>query len=443
MKFAHEASTHSKSFRVLRSLIIMGILAFILMYPVLGATVPSVVKVIGASGNWQLSVDNKPWYINGFCWGPDLSRTTIDGYMADAVSIGANTFRTWGTGADSGIILDSAAKYGAKICMGIWLQQNIDYATNTSYKSSVLSQISTWVNRYKSHPGVLMWDVGNEVILFLQNYYTNPEPQRIAYAQFIEQVAQTIHSLDPNHPVTSTDAWPGAWDYFKAYTPSLDLLAVNQYGGIDTVYNQWQSKNINKPYIITEFGPKGEWEFLNDANGVPMEHDDTEKAQGYHDAWTLHIAGHAGTTLGGFGFIYGEKEDFGGEWFNIKMVGGYKRPAYYTFKEAYSQVPYTGNRPPVINSMSLSKTSGIAKGSTVTITVSATDPDGDPMTYAVKQSSKYINANGAIVSSSFTQVSSGVLNLVAPTTAGVWKIYVYVYDGKGNVGIEPCSIQVI
>jgi hypothetical protein len=149
MKFVQTAPTSSKTFRVLRSLIIVGVLVFIFMYSVLGAgTTPSVVQITGSYGNWQLLVDGTPSFMQGLCWGPDLSRSTVDGYMAEVASLGCNTVRTWGTGADTVILLNSAAKYGVKVGMGIWLQQNIDYATNTSYKNSVLQQISTWVNFY-------------------------------------------------------------------------------------------------------------------------------------------------------------------------------------------------------------------------------------------------------------------------------------------------------
>ena len=48
-----------------------------------------------------------------------------------------------------------------------------------------------------------------------------------------------IHAADPNHPVTSTDAWTGAWPYYKEYAPALDLLAVNCYGAIGGIKQAW------------------------------------------------------------------------------------------------------------------------------------------------------------------------------------------------------------
>jgi hypothetical protein len=33
--------------------------------------------------------------------------------------------------------------------------------------------------------------------------------------------------------------------------------------------------------------------------------------------------------------------------------------------------------------------------------------------------------------------------VTAPQKVGVWKVYVYVYDGQGNVGIETKSFKVV
>ena len=67
---------------------------------------------------------------------------------------------------------------------------------------------------------------------------------------------QAIHAIDPNHPVTSTDAWTGAWPYYKQYTPSLDLLAVNSYGSVCNVNTDWVNGGYTKPYIVTEAGDR-------------------------------------------------------------------------------------------------------------------------------------------------------------------------------------------
>lgn len=403
----------------------------------------SVVKVTGTQGNWQLTVDGQPYLVKGAAWGPDISSTTVNTYMADVQSLGVNTIRTWGTGASTQTLLDASASKGVRVVMGFWLQQQIDYVNDKPYKDRTLREIKRWVTNYKSHPGVLMWDVGNEVILFLQDHYSGAqlEAERIAYAQYVNQVANAIHAIDPNHPVTSTDAWTGAWPYYKAYAPGLDLMAVNSYGSVCDVRNDWIAGGYTRPYIVTEWGPSGEWEVPNDANGVPTEPGDLQKRDAYPAAWGC-ITGHTGVALGGTLFIYGDKEDFGGIWFNIRHPG-LKRLSYYSVKQMYTGSPVTDNRPPAIQDITLSQISNIKAGSKFTVTVSVSDPEGDPMTFSLKLNSKYINNSTSLSNAAFTQTGPGTFSVTAPSMAGVWKLYIYVYDGQGNIGIDTRSFGVV
>jgi hypothetical protein len=407
---------------------------------------PGVTKVTGSQGNWQLSVDGAPFQVKGLTWGPPVSEAAAR--MPDLHSMGVNTVRTWGTDGTSQPLFDAAAANGIKVIAGFWLQPGggpgaggcVNYVTDTNYRATMLSTIQQWVTTYKNNPGVLMWDVGNESILGLQNCYSGNdlEPQRIAYTQFIEQAAQAIHAIDQNHPVTSTDAWTGAWAYYKAYAPDLDLYAVNSYKNTCGIKQDWISGGYTKPYIVTESGPPGSWETANDANGVPTEPTDIEKRDGYTSAWNC-IVGHTGVALGATLFHYGTENDFGGVWFNL-VPGNEKRLSYYAVRKLYSGQT-GGNTPPVISSMSLSRTADVPAGGTFTLSAAVADPDGDQITYDVRFSSEYIDGNGAINPASFT--GTGPFTVTAPQQLGVWKVYLYAHDGHGNVGIETRSFRVV
>src|SRR5260221_13902559 len=114
-----------------------------------------------------------------------------------------------------------------------------------------------------------MWDVGNEVLLTTQDHFTGAaiEQERDAYAASVNQVAQAIHAADPNHPVTSTDAWVGAWPYYKANTPDLDLMAVNSYGAVCGVQAAWNSGGCTKTFIVNQAGAWGGGGGGQDAKG--------------------------------------------------------------------------------------------------------------------------------------------------------------------------------
>ncbi|MGV9564570.1 discoidin domain-containing protein [Streptomyces sp. NPDC003480] len=410
----------------------------------------SVVKVTGTQGGWQLTVDGQPYQIKGLTWGPAVS--DADKYMPDLQSMGVNTIRTWGTDASSKPLFDSATAHGIKVIAGFWLQPGggpgaggcVNYITDTTYKNQVLDEFPKWVQAYKDNPGVLMWDVGNESVLGLQNCYSGDEleRQRNAYTTLVDDITKRIHSIDPNHPVTSTDAWVGAWPYFKKNAPDLDLYAVNSYSAVCDVRSAWQQGGYTKPYIVTETGPAGEWEVPHDANGVPQEPTDQAKADAYTRAWGC-ITGHKGVALGATMFHYGTEYDFGGIWFNL-LPAGQKRLSYYAVKRAYGGDTSHDNTSPVISDLSVEGGAGnVQAGRDLILDVQATDPDGDPISYEVLDNSNYIDGSKQLASLPSTNLGGGRLKITAPDRPGVWKVYVKATEGHGNVGVETRSIKVV
>ncbi|TQM79679.1 glycosyl hydrolase family 2 [Saccharothrix saharensis] len=403
------------------------------------------VRVTGSQGNWQLMVDGQPWTVKGLTWGPPAADAAR--YMPELKSMGVNTLRTWGTDGSTKPLLDAAAANGIRVMNGFWLQPGggpgsggcVNYVTDTTYKTDMLNTIRQWVTTYKDHPGVLMWNVGNESILGLQNCYsgTELENQRVAYAKYVNEAARAIHAIDTNHPVTNTDAWTGAWAYLKAHAPDLDLYSVNSYGNVCQVRQDWINGGHTKPYILTEAGPAGEWEVPNDVNGVPSEPTDVQKRDGYTRAWNC-ITGHTGVSFGGTLFHYGTEYDFGGVWFNLTPAGK-KRLSFYAVQRAFGGAT-PANTPPVITAMTLP--TSVPAGARLAVEVAVSDPNGDPITWSAAFNSKYIDNSGGL---GFTpvQVDGNRLTVTAPDRLGVWKVYVMAEDGRGNIGIETKSVRVV
>jgi hypothetical protein len=410
---------------------------------------PSVVRVTGSQGNWQLSVNGAPWQLRGVTWGPP--QAGADGYLRDLRAMGVNTIRIWAVDdANTPTLLDTAARQGIKVVVGHWLNQGADYVNDTAYKNSVKAEIVNRVNALKGRQGVLMWDLGNEVLLTTQDHAypagVTFDQERIAYARFVNEVTLAVHAADPNHPVTSTDAWQvsgfaSAWSYYKQYTPALDLYAINAYGGAPGTYQTWLNEGLTKPYVITESGPYGEWEVPNDANGVPTEPTDAQKRDGYATSWST-VTGHPGVVLGATEFNYGLENDFGGIWYNV-LPGGWRRLGYYALSAAYGGGQPGGNTPPVISSMSVSP-NAVPAGSRFTVTAAASDPNGDPLRYTVMLNDKYVSGGGTgLRHATFTDNGGGSFSVTAPQQLGVWKVYVYAYDGHGNLGVETRSFRVV
>ncbi|WP_425336761.1 discoidin domain-containing protein [Streptomyces profundus] len=414
-----------------------------------GLTAASVVEVTGGDGSWELTVDGAPYTVEGLTWGPPADQAA--NYMPDLASMGVNTTRTWGTDASSEPLFDAAAANGVRVIAGFWLQPGggpgsggcVDYVNDWDYKGEQLEAMNIWVDAYKDHPAVLMWSVGNESVLGLQNCYEGAEleAQRIAYAEFVNIAALEIKALDSNHPVTSTDAWTGAWEYYEAYSPDLDLLQVNSYDAVCDIQQTWIDEGYTRPYILTEGGPAGEWEVDDDANGVPLEPSDVAKAEGYQAAWDC-LMDHEGVALGATLFHYGLEYDFGGVWFNL-LPGGDKRLSYYAVSEIFGgDAP--SNTPPVITDFAVDgDATSVPAGADFTVSASVNDPDGDAIAYEVLLNSKYIDEGGALETAEFTENGDGGFTVTAPTRPGVWKVYLAARDGQGHLGIETASIRVV
>ncbi|MFJ6695339.1 discoidin domain-containing protein [Streptomyces sp. NPDC091272] len=407
------------------------------------------VKVAGSQGNWQLTVGGQPYTVKGLTWGPSVADAPK--YLPDVKSMGVNTIRTWGTDGSTKPLLDTAAAQGLKIVNGFWLQPGggpgsggcVNYVTDATYKTNSLNEFAKWVDAYKSHPATLMWNVGNESVLGLQNCYSGAEleAQRNAYTSFVNDVAKKIHSIDPDHPVTSTDAWTGAWPYYKRNAPDLDLYSMNSYGDVCGVRQDWIDGGYSKPYIITEGGPAGEWEVPDDANGVPDEPTDVQKADGYTKAWNC-ITGHQGVALGATLFHYGLEHDFGGVWFNL-VPDGLKRLSYYAVKKAYTGSTAGNNTPPVITNMTVSPASAAPAGREFTVRADIRDPDGDPVTPKIFLSGNYASGDKRLVDAQWRATGNNTFAVTAPEKLGVWKVYIQAEDGKGNAGIETKSVKVV
>lgn len=174
-------------------------------------------EIIKTNEGFQLLRNGKPYYVNG-AGGTD--------YLDVLKSIGGNSIRTWSTG-DAKKVLDDAYANGISVCLGLWVGHE-RHGFNYNDEYAITAQLKAFeqdILKYKDHPALLMWAVGNEVDLFYKNF-------RVWNA--VEDIAKMIKELDPNHPTMTVTAGIDPAEVFmiKTYCPSIDILGVNTYGGI-------------------------------------------------------------------------------------------------------------------------------------------------------------------------------------------------------------------
>lgn len=412
---------------------------------------PKKVKIIGRKGKWHLTVNGEPYYIQGIGCGDYLHEEIIDKRLADCQELGANTLRRWGAGDYDDLILKKSGDYGLMVMMGYWLPIDLDYVNDDLSKELTIENIIAFVKEYKESPNLLLWGIGNETIVLGElNMQKNEveiskedkEARRVAFAKFLEEVCQRVHEVDPNHPIAYAGAGFTSLEYIKKYTPSLDIYGVNFYGGAPIAYDAWNSARVDIPYIFTEFGPLGPWEVRKDENDLPIEPTEEDKAESFKDVWLDCIKGNEGYNLGGFAFHLSEKitgiEGMSPTWWGLEYDDCKKR-SYWMVRYMYTgQKP--DNYPPTIKSFVLNKQKGLKPGGILKIKADVVNNENDPLRAAIRfyrvENSEFIETIRV------DNISSGVAQVTLPERPGIYRVYLFVKDDKGNITCSNRSVSI-
>ena len=409
------------------------------------------VKVIGRKGKWHLTVDGAPYYIQGIGCGDYLHEEIINKKLSASQELGANTLRRWGSCDYDELILKKSGDYGLMVMMGYWLPIGLDYVNDDTSKELVIDNIIDFVNDYKDSPNLLLWGIGNETIVLgelankkneVEVSKEDKEARRIAFAKFLERVCQKVHKIDPNHPIVYAGAGFTSLEYIKRYTPSLDVYGVNFYGGAPIAYDAWNSAKVDIPYIFTEFGPLGPWEVRKDENDLPIEPSEESKSESFKNVWLDCIKSNKGCNLGGFAFHLTEKitgiEGMSPTWWGLEYEG-YKKRSYWMVRYMYTgQKP--DNYPPIIKDFALNKQGGLKPGDILKIKANVVNNDNDSLKAAIKF--YCVKSNEFIETVKIDNISSGVAQVTVPNRLGVYRVYLFVKDDKGNITCANRSISI-
>lgn len=392
---------------------------------------------------WQLLVDGKPFEVKGATFEYVKDVKNYDKHFEDLKFLGVNTIRTWATGKETKQLLDAAHKHGIKIMMGIWMRHgrpgmedddSFDYLKDTDGMQVMYDDAINFVKEHKDHPAVLTWGIGNEVYL---NIATDPEKE--AYSKLLEKICKEIKSIDPNHPITSVEAWTFGLDWWQKYVPSLDIYGLNSYGfGASLLQGELDKKNIDKPYIITEFGVRGEWDIKEEINGIKIEPSDQEKYESIANGYSEWIANKP-NNLGVYVFHYGSTHYFGGPWL-LMFFDGMKRPQYWATRKAF-----TGKDPvnfvPKIESFSLTENETKSK-TWIPVKLKVIDQENDQLviSFSYNQRTGSRKRRDQILPVQHRGDLTNGFEVLLPEENGPVKIYVNVKDSYDNIGIASTGI---
>ena len=259
-------------------------------------------KVVKTDMGYQLLRNGKPYYVKGL--GGEV-------HFDKMVEVGANSLRTWGID-DAQRVLDEAQKRGLTVMLGMWLQHErhgFDYDNEDKVRAQ-LNHFKSVVDKFKNHPALLMWGIGNELDL----NYTNPNCWNA-----VQDIAKYIHQVDPNHPTSTVTAGLDSLevDHIKKRCPDIDIYCVNTYGDIANVPANIARYGWTGPYMITEWGPNGYWESPKTSWNVSIEQSSTEKRNIYVERYKKYIEPNSNHCLGSYVFLWGAKQEYTETWFGL------------------------------------------------------------------------------------------------------------------------------
>ena len=413
--------------------------------PMLGccqlAAAPVKVEVVRSGDSWELRRAGKPFFVKG------AGGTNRFDQLAAA---GANSVRTWG--ADNlEPLLDEAHRNGLAVTVGIWLRHEGDEGEggkfsyeNPQMVQAQLQLVRKAVLRYKDHPAVLMWGIGNE----MEGYGDGDHP---VIWKHVNEAARLAKSLDTNHPVMTVIVELGGKriQSVNQYCPDVDIVGINTYAGASSIATRYAALKPAKPYLIAEFGPPGFWEVGKTAWGAPIEPTSPEKAESYRRAYLGSIQQQP-CCLGSYAFFWGNKQECTATWFGMFLPDGTKVNALDTMTELW-----TGKPPqaacPVIKELKPAGSTRLNPGEPLKIRLVAVDPANRPFRVRwVVQPEQTRTLGAGREEPLLPELRSAIQNgdergceITAPQNAGGYRVFAYVHNDAGaSVGNVPFQVTV-
>ena len=373
-----------------------------------------------------LSVDGKRFNVKGAASEGDHLRILKD--------FGGNTIRTWAIDEKT---LDAAHKMGLKVVAGIWLEHmrhDVDYDYNDDeFINKQREKVVSLVKKFKDHPALLAWGLGNEVELHVPN-----DMLKTIWSE-VNTIAELVKSVDPNHPIVTSVAGFNQQkiNYIKQYYPLCEILGVNGYGFAHKVGKLLLEYGWEKPYMITEFGPLGTWEVGDKTDwGVVIEESSHEKAERYLRAYNAAMNESPNYCLGVFPFFWSNKQETTSTWYGMFLKNGARTEAVDAMAYAWNG-EYPDNRVPEIHSISSSaKFKEVKRWSTHTADIQVIDHEDDPLeyTWVIMDESKVKSVGGDFepTPKSYPKLilenNGNKVKFKTPWRKGPYRLFAYVED---------------
>jgi hypothetical protein len=404
---------------------------------------PARAEIRHEGGRYQLYVNGEPFFIRG----AGLEFGDVERLAAH----GGNSFRTWriDNGRDTGQeVLDRAHRNGLYVTMGLEVARErpgegrgvfgFDYDDEVAVAAQ-LERLRAEVQQHANHPALIVWGIGNELNLGA----TNP---RVWNA--VNGISRMIHEVAPTHLTTTMLAGVSreVVDEIRARAPDLDLLSVQMYAGIADLPRRMAESGWEGPYMVTEWGATGHWEVAQTPWGAPIENNSSVKADLYLERYRTAIASDTTQLIGSYVFLWGQKQERTPTWYGMFLPTGEATETVDVMHYLWNG-EWPANRAPRLESATLDGRTAydgiyLEAGRAYPARVVATDPDGDELTYLweVREESRAATEGGddeeepRLITGVIDRPTAAEITLTAPREPGAYRLFVYVFDGRGSAG---------
>jgi hypothetical protein len=391
---------------------------------------PVKVEIRKRDSSYQLMRAGQPYFVNG---------AGGSNYLSRAKAYGCNSIRTWST-ANGQQILDSAQKNGLTVLMGLNVareRHGFNYDDAAAVKKQ-LEALRAEVIKYKDHPALLAWGIGNELNLL----YKNPKVW-----DAVNDISKMIHQLDPNHPTATVLAGvtKPVIDYIKEKTTDIDFLGINTYAALSGLPRTVRTVGWNGAYMVTEWGPTGHWEGLQTSWKSPIEETSSEKAAVYKSRYEYGVERDRDRCLGSYVFLWGQKQERTPTWYGLFTEQGEESEVVDVMQYLWTG-SWPKNKAPHIYSLRIDNKKAIDNvmlkpGVEYNVLAVASDPDNDNLSYRweLLPEPTQVGEGGdredrpVAVFTSYSDIGNGSLRLKAPEKEGAYRLFVYVLDNKNKV----------
>ncbi|HEX8515153.1 MAG TPA: glycosyltransferase [Bacteroidia bacterium] len=410
--------------------------------------------VKGTPGKFDLIVNGKPYYVQGVAYNTahdwrdgnmPLTRRQVEKDMQKIKEMGANTIRRYDHGIYDRNVLNIAGEYNLNVLYGFWFDPTVDYYKDSAKVQEYIENVEEKVAAFKDHSSLVAWSLGNETWGLLKHNYSKPYLTKVrqSYVQMIEMLAQRIHNIDPTRPVLSCMEHeeyqlPGELAAFHDGAPSIDVIGVNSYyreqiSRLNHVFYQFDSL---RPYLVSEFGPRGYWDphYNRTSKKLLVEDSEVEKAQWYRDQWNHYIEANKGYNIGGIAYCWHDRMEGSNTWFGLTDYRGRVKLPYYALKEEW-----TGIKTQTIGGCSIRIPKEVKPGMEYSFTAVVENGKNAALNYEwALHKDDFLQKVDAFIS----DVDESEVILKIPSSPSNYRLYLYVSDKNGNVNTSSVPIKV-